>query len=76
MRSAAWDAWAAKARSVRIEEECSRRGIKLNGTGRAERYGPCAGCGGEDRFAINTKKQVFNCRGCGARGDTIALAVC
>ena len=73
MRSAAWDAWAAKARSVRIEEECSRRGIKLNGTGRAERYGPCPGCGGEDRFAINTKKQVFNCRGCGARGDTIAL---
>src|SRR5262249_48914629 len=30
-------------------------------------------CGGEDRFAINTTKQVFNCRGCGARGDVIAL---
>jgi len=73
MRSERWNAWAAKARSVRIEDECSRRGIKLNGAGRTERYGPCPKCGGEDRFAINTKKQVFNCRGCGACGDTIAL---
>src|SRR5215472_12355695 len=73
MRSEMWDAWAAKARSVRIEDECSRRGIKLNGARKTERYGPCPKCGGEDRFALNTKKQVFNCRGCGARGDTIAL---
>ena len=31
MRPAAWDAWVAKARSVRIEDECSRRGIVFNG---------------------------------------------
>ena len=74
MRPAAWDAWVAKARSVRIEDECSRRGIVFNGqAGKTERCGPCPKCGGEDRFAVNTKKQVFNCRGCGARGDTIAF---
>src|SRR5262245_41861881 len=71
MTTAAWDAWVAKARAVRIEHECERRSIKLNG--KKERCGPCPKCGGDDRFAINTKKQVFNCRGCGACGDTIAL---
>jgi CHC2 zinc finger len=30
-------------------------------------------CGGRDRFSINARKQVFNCRGCGAKGDVIAL---
>jgi phage/plasmid primase-like uncharacterized protein len=74
MRSAAWEAWVAKARSVRIEDECSRRGIVFNGqAGKTDRCGPCPKCGGEDRFAINTKKQVFNCRGCSARGDVIAF---
>ena len=74
MRPAAWDAWVAKARSVRIEDECSRRGIVFNGqAGKAERCGPCPKCGGEDRFAVHTKKQVFNCRGCSARGDVIAF---
>jgi hypothetical protein len=75
MRTAAWDAWADRARAVRLEDEATRRGIKLNGgAGKNERCGSCPKCGGEDRFSINTKKQVFNCRGCGARGgDAIAL---
>src|SRR5262249_14315266 len=74
MRSAAWDAWVAKARSVRIEDECARRGVKFNGqSGKSKHSGPCPKCGGDDRFAVNTSKQVFNCRGCGACGDTIAL---
>jgi hypothetical protein len=30
MTSAAFDAWIAKARAVRIEDEIERRGIKLN----------------------------------------------
>ena len=73
MRSPAWDAWVAKARSVRIEAECERRGIKLNGRYRNGRCGSCPQCGGEDRFSISTKKQVFYCRGCKAGGDVIAL---
>jgi putative DNA primase/helicase len=71
MRSEQWDRWVVKARSVPIEDEIARRGIKLQG--RIERCGPCPKCAGEDRFSINTRKQVFNCRGCGGHGDVIAL---
>ncbi len=35
--------------------------------------GACPKCGGEDRFSINVKKNVFHCRGCGKGGDAIAL---
>jgi Toprim domain len=61
---------AAKARAVRVEDELARRGIALRG--RVDRCGPCPRCGGTDRFSINTKKQVWNCRGYGG-GDVIAL---
>jgi putative DNA primase/helicase len=70
--SATSDAWIERARRVPIEAEITRRGIKLNGGG-AERAGPCPKCGGADRFSINVKKQVFNCRGCKAGGDVIDL---
>ena len=66
------DSWVAKARAVKIEDEIARRGFKLRGT--VERSGPCPVCGGDDRFSINTKKQIFNCRGCDKGGDVIALA--
>ena len=56
-----------RAREVRIEDEIVRRGITLKRSG-AELIGPCPKCGGEDRFAVNLNKQVFNCRGCNARG--------
>ena len=61
-----------RARAVRIEDEIARRGIKLRGNG-IDRCGPCPKCGGTDRFAIHIGKQVFNCRGCGAKGDVIDL---
>ena len=61
-----------RARAVRIEDEIVRRGITLKRLG-AELIGPCPVCGGRDRFAINVRKQVFNCRGCGGKGDVIAL---
>lgn len=60
-----------RARAVPIESIIEQRGIKLRG--RIERVGPCPRCGGEDRFAINTKKRVFLCRQCGAAGDAIGL---
>jgi phage/plasmid primase-like uncharacterized protein len=60
----------ALARSIRIEDEIARRGIRLRG--KTERVGPCPVCGGTDRFSINTRKQVFNCRGFGG-GDVIAM---
>jgi putative DNA primase/helicase len=71
MGSEQWDQWVVKARSVPIEDEIARRGIKLRG--KIECCGPCPQCGGTDRFAVNIRKQVFNCRGCGGQGDVIAL---
>ena len=60
-----------RARAVPIEDEIARRGIKLRG--RVERVGPCPRCGGVDRFGINVRKQVFNCRQCSAKGNVISL---
>lgn len=36
-----------------------------------DRSGPCPVCGGDDRFAIHTKKNSFNCRGCGISGGGV-----
>ena len=63
--------WVERARNVPIELVISQRGIKLNG--KIEKRGPCPKCGGEDRFSINTKKGVWNCRQCGVGGDVIKL---
>ena len=38
-----------------------------------EHVGPCPQCGGDDRFAVNPKEGVWNCRGCGVGGDVIQL---
>src|SRR5262245_35790554 len=72
-RAPQWDSWVAKARLVPIAIEIARRQIALRRQGK-ELVGPCPQCGGDDRFAVNLKKQVFHCRGCGAKGDVIALA--
>ena len=66
------DSWIERARKVPIERVIAQRGIKLKGTG-AEREGPCPKCGGDDRFAINVRKQVFHCRQCGIGGDVIKM---
>jgi hypothetical protein len=64
----------AIAKSVRIEDVIARRGIRLRG--KVEREGACPVCGcGDDRFSINTRKQVWNCRGCNKGGDVIALVM-
>jgi hypothetical protein len=60
-----------RAHAMRIEDEIAHRGIRLRGA--VDRCGPCPQCGGRDRFSINTRKQVFLCRGCAACGDVIAL---
>jgi hypothetical protein len=67
----AFEDWVVQAKSVRLEDELARRGIKL--AGKNERAGPCPKCGGTDRFSINCNKQVWNCRGCGKGGDIIEL---
>lgn len=50
--------------------------LKIDGLRRAgdEWIGPCPNpaCGGEDRFSISVRKNLYNCRHCGG-GDAIAL---
>ena len=65
------EAWVESARSRRIEDVTSHRGIRLNG--KNERCGPCPVCGGVDRFSINIIKQLWNCRCCDRGGDVIDL---
>jgi hypothetical protein len=60
-----------RARGVSIAEGSARLGFKLP-HGR-EHQGPCPRCGGNDRFSINPKKNVWNCRHCGGGGDAISL---
>jgi hypothetical protein len=57
-----------------IEDECTRRGIKLIGRGQ-HRAGPCPQCAGKDRFSINTVKQLFRCRQCNEKGGDIITMV-
>ncbi len=72
MTASSPDDWVPRARAVRIEDEIRRRGIALKGNG-SERVGPCPKCGGVDRFGVNIRKQLWNCRGCGVGGDVIKL---
>jgi DNA primase len=66
-----WAQQIARARDVRVEQVIEQRAIRLRG--KVDRCGSCPACGGRDRFSINIRKQVFNCRGCGQGGDVISL---
>jgi len=66
-----------RARSIRLEDELRHRRITLRRVGTTgEMVGPCPKCGGEDRFSINIKERVWNCRICkpdNIKGDVIGL---
>lgn len=63
----------AEARLVSIEVAMNDLGIGGLRRIAGEFIGPCPDCGGDDRFSINVKKGVFQCRkGCSA-GDVIQL---
>lgn len=65
-----FERWVEEARAVKIEHVAEALGIRM--PARGEYQGPCPACNGTDRFSINTKKQVFNCRGSGG-GDALAM---
>ena len=67
-----FEAWVQRARDADILEVARQNGAALKRAGAAEWAGPCPVCGGDDRFSINTKDRVFNCRGA-IGGDVIAL---
>lgn len=61
----------AKARDIwAIAQQLDISGLQRHGH---EWVGPCPRCGGTDRFAIDTRKQVFLCRRCEGRGDVVSL---
>jgi hypothetical protein len=60
------------ARDTDILGAARRVGAQLKRITATEWAGPCPNCGGTDRFAVNTKRQVFNCRGFGG-GDVIGM---
>jgi hypothetical protein len=63
-----------RAREADILNLVERLGAKLKRAGASEYVGACPVCGGKDRFSVNIKKQLWNCRGCGKGGDVIGLA--
>jgi Toprim domain/CHC2 zinc finger len=66
------DAAIARAREADVLRIAERLGARLKKAS-GEWVGPCPCCGGIDRFAINARKQTFNCRRCGIGGDTIGM---
>jgi phage/plasmid primase-like uncharacterized protein len=62
----------ARAHSMPIAAVLAARGHHLRRCG-GELTGPCPVCGGTDRFAVNVRKNIWNCRGCGRGGDVIEL---
>jgi hypothetical protein len=68
------DLFLTRARDVSIAEAAPRLGLALKGSG-AEQAMPCPQCGGKDRFALNTAKNKWNCRGGSTGGnDAIGMA--
>jgi hypothetical protein len=70
------EAWIERARAMPIEAGLLGRTVPWKGGGRGvDRCGPCPSCAGDDRFSINTARNVWNCRGCAKGGNVIALAM-
>ncbi len=60
-----------EARRVSVREFCASRGIRIK---HGDQGSPYPGCGGRDRFSVNLRKGVWQCRVSGLGGDAIALA--
>jgi hypothetical protein len=69
--SAALDDFLRDARAASVLEYARRLGAKTRGLDEGL---PCPGCGGRDRFSVNSKKNLWFCRVLGSGGDAIALA--
>ena len=67
-------AWMDRARAAPLLETAQRAGAQLKRAG-VEMVGPCPQCGGTDRFAVNPKQGVWNCRGALGGGDAISLVM-
>src|ERR1700683_2381420 len=61
-----------QARGADLADTEQRLGARLRRVGANEWAGPCPACGGADRFSVNTKRRVFNCRSFRG-GDVITM---
>src|SRR5215831_15284523 len=61
-----------RAKNTSIESFLEGLGHLLQRVG-GELVGPCPVCGGRDRFAVNIRRQIWNCRQCAKGGDVIDL---
>lgn len=68
----AFEEWIQRARDVPVQDVADMLGARLRRAS-GELVGACPACGGEDRFAINVRDQVFLCRGSDGKGDGIAM---
>lgn len=64
--------WVARARAVPVADVIATRGIVLKRAG-TELAGPCPVCGGNKRFSVAPRKNLWICRAAGRGGDAIAL---
>jgi Toprim domain len=62
-----------RARRADILETAQSLGAGLRRVNATESVGPCLACGGNDRFSTNSRRQLWNCRGCNRGGSTIDL---
>ena len=62
-----------RARDADLLATAQAFGARLKRVSAAEWTGPCIVCGGTDRFGVNTKRQVWHCRGCAKGGNALGL---
>lgn len=60
--------------AITCDQWAAQQGWPLRRSG-TELTGACPKCGGTDRFSINIRMNVWNCRGCGLGGDVIFLVM-
>lgn len=70
-----WTNWIEEAKAADSLILTHSLNVPLKHVSADEWAGPCPVCGGRDRFSVNARKRIFNCRGCGAKGDNIALVM-
>ncbi|MDP2354606.1 MAG: DNA primase [Beijerinckiaceae bacterium] len=71
-RDAEFEDWIGRARRAPVREYLQRKGLwtqRMMG----DRGTACPACGGDDRFAINTRKNLWNCRKSGMGGGALAF---
>jgi putative DNA primase/helicase len=60
-----WNALVDQARACNMLAIVAAHGARLSKYSTTHEFvGPCPICGGRDRFSVNPKQQMFNCRGC------------